>query len=384
MASDIKISQMPSATSLEGTELIPIVQGGTNKTTTPSKIKEGLATVAQLNNKVDKDGSKVLSEKNFTAAYETKLKGIADNANNYIHPTGNGNNHIPQGGAEGQFLGYSAAGTAKWVNAPTASVDVATGTALGGIKIGYTQSNKNYPIVLDSDNKAYVTVPWTDTVYTHPTTAGNKHIPAGGSSGQILKWSAAGTAVWENPDVVSINQATDSTLGGIKIGYTTSGKNYAVQLDGSGMAYINVPWTDTTYNVATTSANGLMSSADKAKLDGLTNYVLPAAGASIGGVKQGTAVEDATSADDVITTVNALLASLRTSGTIASTSPAIATYSMVIEPTTEEVIDFISPMIIEKGKLYREDNVVYECIQTSKLPISNKLKDLVNYYVKIK
>ena len=33
-----------------------------------------------------------------------------------------------------------------------------------------------------------------NTVYTHPTTAGNKHIPAGGSSGQILRWSAAGTA----------------------------------------------------------------------------------------------------------------------------------------------------------------------------------------------
>ena len=36
----------------------------------------------------------------------------------------------------------------------------------------------------------------SDTVYTHPTTAGNKHIPAGGSSGQILRWSAAGTAAW--------------------------------------------------------------------------------------------------------------------------------------------------------------------------------------------
>lgn len=32
--------------------------------------------------------------------------------------------------------------------------------------------------------------------YTHPTTSGNKHIPSGGSSGQILKWSADGTAVW--------------------------------------------------------------------------------------------------------------------------------------------------------------------------------------------
>lgn len=34
--------------------------------------------------------------------------------------------------------------------------------------------------------------------YTHPTTSGNKHIPSGGSSGQILRWSADGTAVWGN------------------------------------------------------------------------------------------------------------------------------------------------------------------------------------------
>ena len=32
--------------------------------------------------------------------------------------------------------------------------------------------------------------------YTHPTTSGNKHIPSGGSSGQILKWSSDGTATW--------------------------------------------------------------------------------------------------------------------------------------------------------------------------------------------
>ena len=38
------------------------------------------------------------------------------------------------------------------------------------------------------------------TPYTHPTTAGNKHIPSGGASGNILKWSANGTAVWEDPD----------------------------------------------------------------------------------------------------------------------------------------------------------------------------------------
>lgn len=69
--------------------------------------------------------------------------------------------------------------------------------------------------------------------------------------------------------ITSIPQASSSALGGIKIGYSDNGRNYAVELDSSGKAYVNVPWTDTntTYNVATTSANGLMSSIDKSKLD---------------------------------------------------------------------------------------------------------------------
>lgn len=60
--------------------------------------------------------------------------------------------------------------------------------------------------------------------YSHPTGSGNNHIPAGGSSGQILRWSAAGTAVWGNDN-------------------------------------------NTTYSVATQSVAGLMSAADKKKLD---------------------------------------------------------------------------------------------------------------------
>lgn len=34
---------------------------------------------------------------------------------------------------------------------------------------------------------------------SHPTTAGNKHIPSGGASGQVLGYSSSGTAVWTNP-----------------------------------------------------------------------------------------------------------------------------------------------------------------------------------------
>lgn len=41
-------------------------------------------------------------------------------------------------------------------------------------------------------------IPSQDTVYIHPTTSGNKHIPSGGSAGQILRWGADGTAIWGN------------------------------------------------------------------------------------------------------------------------------------------------------------------------------------------
>ena len=71
--------------------------------------------------------------------------------------------------------------------------------------------------------------------------------------------------------ITSIPRASSSALGGIEIGYSDNGRNYAVELDSSGKAYVNVPWTDTNtiYNVATTSANGLMSSSDKSKLNGI-------------------------------------------------------------------------------------------------------------------
>lgn len=79
----------------------------------------------------------------------------------------------------------------------------------------------------------------------------------------------------------------------------------------------------TVYTDATQSASGLMSATDKKKLDGIAananKYTLPNASSSaIGGVKQGTAVTDATGSEDAHTKLNALLASLRTAGVIAN------------------------------------------------------------------
>lgn len=71
-----------------------------------------------------------------------------------------------------------------------------------------------------TDSKAYVdekvktdvpvSAKFTDTVYTHPTTAGNKHIPTGGASGQVLKYSTSGTATWQTDEdtITTINGKT--------------------------------------------------------------------------------------------------------------------------------------------------------------------------------
>lgn len=52
--------------------------------------------------------------------------------------------------------------------------------------------------------------------YSHPTSSGNKHIPSGGSSGQILRWGADGTAVWgadNNTTYSDMKGATSSAAG---------------------------------------------------------------------------------------------------------------------------------------------------------------------------
>lgn len=109
-------------------------------------------------------------------------------------------------------------------------------TVLGGIKVGYTTSGKNYKVQLDSSGNAYVNVPWTDNNTTY-------------------------------------SQATSDNLGLVKIGYSANGKNYPVALDGNGKMYVNVPWTDTN----TTYTNMGAASASAAGKAGLVPA--PAAGA---------------------------------------------------------------------------------------------------------
>lgn len=72
------------------------------------------------------------------------------------------------------------------------------------------------------------------------STIGNTTTPVYINAGKIEACS-------EIPSGYKLPTATDSILGGIKVGYTTKDKNYKVQLDGNGNAYVNVPGGEVSY-----------------------------------------------------------------------------------------------------------------------------------------
>lgn len=178
-------------------------------------------------------------------------------------------------------------------------------TVLGGIKVGYPTSGKNYKVQLDLSGNAYVNVPWTDTNTTYTNMgaasasasgkAGLVPAPAAGAQAKYLRgdgtWqtppnttysnmggatsSAAGSAglvpaptagkqtsflrgdgTWVVPTNTTYAKANTTTLGLVMIGYPENGKNYPVELDSSGKMYVNVPWTDTNTTYGVVGANG--------------------------------------------------------------------------------------------------------------------------------
>lgn len=181
----------------------------------------------------------------------------------------------------------------------------ATSDNLGLVKIGYSANGKNYPVALDGNGKMYVNVPWTDTNTTYTNMgaasasasgkAGLVPAPAAGAQAKYLRgdgtWqtppnttysnmggatsSAAGSAglvpapaagkqtsflrgdgTWVVPTNTTYAKASSTTLGLVMIGYAENGKNYPVELDGSGKMFVNVPWTDTNMTYGVVGANG--------------------------------------------------------------------------------------------------------------------------------
>ena len=153
-------------------------------------------------------------------------------------------------------------------------------TVLGGIKVGYTTSGKNYKVQLDSSGNAYVNVPWTDnnTRYNEATADTLGLVKIGyASNGKnyavLLDNGKMYVSVPWTDNNTTYSQATSDNLGLVKIGYSANGKNYPVALDGNGKMYVNVPWTDTN----TTYTNMGAASASASGKAGLVPA--PAAGA---------------------------------------------------------------------------------------------------------
>lgn len=190
--------------------------------------------------------------------------------------------------------GYVKFPTVKWGSGMTILFDSVTDSitfntrgatydSLGSIMLGYNTSDtdRNYAVLLDDDNRAYVHVPWSDTVPT-------------GEGGQQTVYTFTGTngisaTNINNAVTISLNQATRGVLGGIKTGYTTSSDypyRYAVSTDATGNAYVDVPWEDLDTQYTFASGDGL-SYTTTSNPNTVTYNLEYATTRTIGGIKLG-------------------------------------------------------------------------------------------------
>lgn len=107
-------------------------------------------------------------------------------------------------------------------------------------------ASRNLVYTLGDGSEKVVDVPLAE-----PRTTGRRPYP--GQNGFMRSSDKAKLdGIADGANNYTLPTASASVLGGILIGYGTSGRNYAVLLDGSGKAYVNVPWTDTntTYDLS--------------------------------------------------------------------------------------------------------------------------------------
>lgn len=104
----------------------------------------------------------------------------------------------------------------------------------------------DYRASLLLDNPYYIYKNSSIQVWTPPQNT----VVTTGDGNAVTGVSISGSTITVTKDAsynnytYTLPAATSGELGGIKIGYTTSNKKYAVQLDTNGNAYVDVPWTD--------------------------------------------------------------------------------------------------------------------------------------------
>lgn len=269
----------------------------TSTTPTWDKLSEtvdlsGYATTAAMNsalgNKVDKVSGKVLSTNDYTTAEKNKLASVAANANNYSLPA-----------ATSSVLGGVKTSTGITNSSGTISVTYGTaaGTACQGNDSRLSNSRPASDVSAWAKASTKPTYTWTE-ITSKPSWIGSSKPTY--TASEVGALASGGTAV--NASKVA-NSFIFKVAGGSTEGtnlYTFNGsaaKTINV-VAGSNVTLtptagqLSISAKDTTYAVATTSANGLMSSAMVTKLNGVAtnanNYSLPTATSSVlGGVKTG-------------------------------------------------------------------------------------------------
>ena len=163
----------------------------------------------------------------MSAADKTKLDGIAENANNYTHP------------------GYTAQASGLYKVTVDGTGHVSAATA-----------------VTKSDITA-LGIPESDTTYSAATTSAEGLMSAADKT--KLDGVTAGANKYTHPSY------TARASGLYKVTVDGTGHvSAATAVTKSDITALGIPESDTTYSAATTSAEGLMSAADKTKLDGVT------------------------------------------------------------------------------------------------------------------
>lgn len=229
-AKGVKISQMDATNTLAGDELVPIVQNGSNKSATISKIKEGLATEAWVIEAINNAGGKTVvvtelptkGDVNKIYLIPNKSSRANDVYDEYIYliteqKTGwefLGNKHVDVN-LKDYYTKAEVNKAIEGVEGRTTSalalkVDKVDGKQLSTNDYTTSEKNKLKGIATNANN------------YTHPTTAGNKHLPAGGTVGQVLVNSGNGTGEWKDvkpgidltglEDIYSYGVEWDSTV----------------------------------------------------------------------------------------------------------------------------------------------------------------------------
>lgn len=160
------------------------------------------------------------------------------------------------------------------------------------------------------------------------------------------------------PTAYSLPLAANGTRGGIQIGYTTSGKNYAVQLS-SEKAYVNVPWTDTkvtqtvtslpstgtTYPLLFKNTSATATITDSVRFASSVSLTLNSSGVTLNGVSNisglNSVVTLSPAADNSRPTTFA-------SGNIAAISSIVQTDGKITEATAGNIMYRITNDEIEK------------------------------------